>query len=141
MPPKSNTYSSQQIKQLTPREHIRLRPGMYIGGTDKRALHHMVYEVLDNAVEEVMLGQCNRITITLRANQTVTIDDNSAGLPIEETDAPFYPHYLHMRPSSKSMKKPYIEFIMTDFASKPTFSGNYYGEINSEINWRGLSHA
>jgi DNA gyrase subunit B len=133
MPPKSksytNTYSEKDIKYLDPREHIRIRPGMYIGGTDKRALHHMVYEVLDNAVEEVMIGGCNRITVTLRANQTVTIEDNSAGLPIEETNIPIFPYTLHLPPppDSERKKKPYVEFIMTEFACKPIFSGQYYG--------------
>src|SRR5688500_12616997 len=103
---------------------------MYIGGTDSRALHHMVYEVLDNAGEEVMLGECNRMTVTLRANQTITVEDNSAGLPIEETDMPYYSPYRHLvNPNGEPVKKPYIEYIMTAFASKPMFSGHYYGVV------------
>jgi DNA gyrase subunit B len=133
MPPKSNSYSNTNIQQITPREHMRLRPGMYIGGTDKRALHHMVYEVLDNAIEEVMIGECDRITVTLRTNQTVMIEDNSAGLPIEETDMPYYSPYLHLvNPNGEPVKKPYIEYIMTAFASKPMFSG--------QLLWGGRLH-
>jgi DNA gyrase subunit B len=102
---------------VTPREHIRLRPGMYIGGTDKRALHHMIYEVLDSAVEEVMVGKCNRITITLRANNTVTIEDNSSGLPVEST-----PH-----PNYELGEVPYFELMMTSITFKSTHQGQFYG--------------
>jgi DNA gyrase subunit B len=121
MPPKSKsnspTYSEKDIKYLDPREHIRLRPGMYIGGTDKRALHHLIYEVLDNAVEEVMIGACNRITVTLRANHTVTIEDNSLGLPVEKIHHPY----------NENIVAPFFELIMTTLVFKPKLEAKFYG--------------
>jgi DNA gyrase subunit B len=132
MPPKSKsnspTYSEKDIKYLEPREHIRLRPGMYIGGTDSRALHHMIYEVLDNAVEEVMIGECNRITVTLRANHTMTIEDNTTGLPVEEI----------RHPNDVSILAPHFELIMTALVSKPKFDDKYYG-VSGGLHGLGLS--
>lgn len=135
MPPKSNNYSAKNIQSLTPREHIRLRPGMYMGGTDSRALHHMIYEVLDNATEEVMLGKCNRITVTLQSNQTVTIEDNSEGLPVEKILHPFR-ETLHA--NSEVVEKSHLEFIMTNFVHKTKFDDNYYG-VSGGLHGVGLT--
>lgn len=86
MPPEkseNNVYTSKNIQSITPREHIRRRPGMYIGGTDSRALHHLIWEVVDNALDEAMVGGCNEISITLHENNRVTISDNGSGIPVE----------------------------------------------------------
>lgn len=74
--------SSASIRDMSPRDHIRLRPGMYIGGKDARSLHHLIYEVLDHMVEEAFIGRCNDILIELRHNNEICLRDNSAGLPI-----------------------------------------------------------
>lgn len=64
-------------------EHVRLRPGMYFGGTDQRALHQVVWEVLENAIEQAHRGFCDRIEVTLRDDHTISISDNGMGIPVE----------------------------------------------------------
>src|SRR5262245_19534961 len=71
------------IPKRNPREHVRLRPGMYFGGTDSRALHHLVWELLDNSIEQVRHGPCNRIEVSLDTENTLSVSDNGAGIPIE----------------------------------------------------------
>ena len=61
----AENYSAKNITALSPREHIRRRPGMYVGGTDIRALHHLIYEVVDNSIDEALAGRCDRIMVTL----------------------------------------------------------------------------
>lgn len=82
--------SSASIRDMSLRDHVRLRPGMYIGGKDARSLHHLIYEVLDHMVEEALIGRCNDILIELRHNNEICLRDNSAGLPIGRyRDTPF----------------------------------------------------
>lgn len=69
---------------MTPREHVQMRPGMYIGGTDSRGLHHLVYEILDHMVEEVFIGRCQHIWLELRPDYAVFIRDDSEGLPVDK---------------------------------------------------------
>ena len=66
-------YTAKNIQKLDPREHVRRRPGMYVGGTDARALHHLIYEVVDNSIDEALAGRCDRIVVTLHDNRGVTI--------------------------------------------------------------------
>lgn len=73
----------EEIKRMPEREAIRMRPGMYIGGTDSKALHHMVEEVLDNALDYALAGQCSRIDITLRDGNEICIQDYGPGISIE----------------------------------------------------------
>jgi DNA gyrase subunit B len=75
-------YDEQNIPKLDSLAHIRLRPGMYIGGIDERALHHLVYETVDNAVDEYLAGRCDHIWITLRDDNEVVIRDNGTGIPV-----------------------------------------------------------
>ena len=79
----NSPHIPKNILGMEGREHVRKRPGMYIGGTDSRALHHMVYEVLDHMVEEALVGRCDQIWLTLLPDNRITIRDNSLGLPIE----------------------------------------------------------
>lgn len=79
-----NEYGAEQIVKLDPIEHIRLRPGMYVGGVDVRALHHLIYEVVDNSIDEALAGKCDQITVTLHATGGVSITDNGRGIPVAQ---------------------------------------------------------
>ncbi len=76
------SYTEENIIKLKPMEHIRLRPGMYVGGTDVRALHHLIYEVVDNAIDEALAGRCDAIMITLLDDNYVSVADNGVGIPV-----------------------------------------------------------
>ena len=72
-------------------EAVRVRPGMYIGSTDQRGLHHLVYEVLDNSVDESMAGFCNKVDISIDRRGQVTIADNGRGIPVDTHPPPAGP--------------------------------------------------
>ncbi len=78
----ANTYSDSDIKVLSGLEPVRKRPGMYIGSTDSYGLHHLIWEIFDNAIDEVISGNCNLIKITLNKDQSIIIEDNGRGIPI-----------------------------------------------------------
>ena len=84
MQQQSNTeYTAKDIQVLEGLEAVRVRPGMYIGSTDQRGLHHLIYEVLDNAVDESMAGFCDQVKITLDADGVVSVSDNGRGIPVD----------------------------------------------------------
>jgi DNA gyrase subunit B len=79
----NNEYKAEDIQVLEGREAVRRRPGMYIGSTDQRGLHHLVYEITYNSIDEAMAGCCDKILVTLCQDNTVTVEDNGRGIPVD----------------------------------------------------------
>src|SRR5208283_5439313 len=80
---KASDYSAADIQVLEGLEAVRKRPGMYIGSTDQRGLHHLVYEIAYNSVDEAMSGTCDRIAVSISEDNLVTVEDNGRGIPVE----------------------------------------------------------
>ncbi len=107
-----NGYSAKDIEVLEGLEPVRRRPGMYIGGTDERALHHLVAEVLDNAMDEAVAGHATRIEISIEEDDRVVVVDNGRGIPVD--------------PHPKFKNKSALEVILTTLHSGGKFSGKAY---------------
>ncbi|MXO58814.1 DNA topoisomerase IV subunit B [Altererythrobacter salegens] len=112
LPAGGGDYDASSIEVLEGLEPVRRRPGMYIGGTDERALHHLAAEVLDNSMDEAVAGHASRIEVTLEEGNRLTISDNGRGMPIDE----------HPKFPGKSA----LEVIMTTLHSGGKFSGKAY---------------
>ncbi|MCL0044195.1 DNA topoisomerase (ATP-hydrolyzing) subunit B [Dehalococcoidia bacterium] len=109
--PTSNQYTAKDIQVLEGLEAVRRRPGMYIGSTDARGLHHLIYEIVDNGVDEAMAEICDRITITIEEDGTVRVSDNGRGIPVD----------IH-----PTTGRPALETIMTTLHSGAKFGGGAY---------------
>jgi topoisomerase-4 subunit B len=112
VPPPSKDYTAKDIEVLEGLEPVRRRPGMYIGGTDTAALHHLAAEILDNAMDEAVAGQASRIEIELAAGDVLTVRDNGRGIPID----------AHPKFKTKSA----LEVIMTTLHAGGKFGGKVY---------------
>ena len=108
----SDEYDASSIEVLEGLEPVRKRPGMYIGGTDERALHHLVAEVLDNSMDEAVAGHANRIEVELHSDYAITIRDNGRGIPVD--------------PHPKFPKKSALEVILCTLHAGGKFSGKAY---------------
>ncbi|MBI2193705.1 MAG: DNA topoisomerase (ATP-hydrolyzing) subunit B [Planctomycetes bacterium] len=106
-----STYTSEDIQVLRDIKHVRARPSMYIGDTTERGLHHLIFEVVDNSIDETMAGYANLILITLHEDDSVTVQDNGRGIPVD----------IH-----KEEKKPALEVIMTVVGAGGKFGGKAY---------------
>ncbi|MCZ6545341.1 MAG: ATP-binding protein, partial [Chloroflexi bacterium] len=80
----TSEYNASSIQVMEGLEAVRRRPGMYIGSTGERGLHHLVYEIVDNAVDEAMAGACTRIDITIEEGNWMTVVDDGRGIPVDK---------------------------------------------------------
>ena len=113
----------EDIQYLDPMDHIRKRPGMYVGGTDIRALHHLIYEVVDNSIDEALAGRCDQIMVTLHENNVVSVADNGGGIPVGV---------------NKETGIPTLELVMTKVGAGGKFNSGAY-KVSGGLHGVGVS--
>jgi len=116
-------YDVAKIQVLEGLAGIRKRPAMYIGSTDSRGLHHLIYEVVDNSIDEAMAGYCKNIVVAVSDDGTVTVEDDGSGIPVGK-----HPTY----------KKPGVEIVMTKLHSGAKFDAKIY-KVSGGLHGVGLS--
>ena len=121
--PLNNEYTAEDIQVLGGREAIRRRPGMYIGSTDQRGLHHLVYEIVYNSIDEAMAGCCTKIVVTILKDGAVRVEDNGRGIPVE----------IHPATNISA-----LETVMTTLHAGAKFGGHTY-QVSGGLHGVGAS--
>jgi len=118
-----SSYDSDKIQVLEGLESVRKNPGMYIGSTDARGLHHLVYEVVDNSVDEALAGYCTLVQVVIQKNDVISVADNGRGIPVD----------IH-----EKYKKPGVELVLTTLYSGGKFDGQAY-KVSGGLHGVGVS--